>query len=104
MPQSHPAQAGVGLWLLAIASLAACSGGRGVNAAPGPETLAARPLPARPLGEQSPQLLAAWRRTDAEWADWTDPSAKHVRFIAVPGRAHGGVRLEVIDWGAMDRP
>lgn len=99
MPHSHLAQAAVGLWLLAIAGLAACSGGRAVNVAPEPETLAGRPLPARPLGEQSPQLLAAWRRTDAEWADWTDPSAKHVRFVAVPGHAKADVRLEVLDWG-----
>lgn len=99
MPQSHRASAGVGLLLLAIASLAACSGGRAANPAPGPETLAARPLPARPLGEQSPQLVAAWRRTDADWADWTDPSAKHVHFIAVPGHANRDVRLEVLDWG-----
>jgi pimeloyl-ACP methyl ester carboxylesterase len=61
-------------------------------------------LPARPVGEQSPQLVAAWRRTDAEWADWTDPSAKHVRFIAVPGSADGGIRLEVIDWGGHGPP
>src|SRR6266545_2066546 len=98
MPQSHPAQAAVGLLLLAITSLAACSGGRAAVVAAEPETPGTRPLPARPLGEQSPQLLAAWRRTDAEWADWTDPSAKHVRFIAVPGHANGGIRLEVIDW------
>jgi pimeloyl-ACP methyl ester carboxylesterase len=75
-----------------------------VNPAPGPATLAARSLPARPVGEQSPQLVAAWRRTDAEWADWTDPSAKHVRFIAVPGSADGGIRLEVIDWGGHGPP
>jgi non-heme chloroperoxidase len=99
MPQSHAGQAAVALLLLASASLAACQGGRAAVIAAGPESPGARPLPARPLGEQSPQLLAAWRRTDAEWADWTDPSAKHVRLIAVPGHANQDVRLEVIDWG-----
>jgi len=99
MPQSHPRQAAVGLLLLANTGLAACGPGRAPLIAAGPETPGARPSPARPLGEQSPELLAAWRRTDAEWAVWTDPSAKHVRFIAVPGRDTGVVRLEVLDWG-----
>jgi pimeloyl-ACP methyl ester carboxylesterase len=99
MPQSYPRKIAVGLVLLAIAGLAACSAGRAVKAAPGPENLSLPSLPARPLGEQGPELLAAWRRTDAEWARWTDPSAKHVRFIAVPGHSGGDIRLEVIDWG-----
>jgi non-heme chloroperoxidase len=100
MPQSHPSQATVGLLALALAGLAACSAGRrpAVIAAV-PASAEGRALPARPLGEQSPELLAAWLRTDAEWAVWTDPSAKHVRFIAMPGRANGDIRLEVIDWG-----
>jgi pimeloyl-ACP methyl ester carboxylesterase len=58
-------------------------------------------LPARPLGEQTPQLLASWLRTDAEWADWVDPSAKRVRFIAVPAKAGTTVRLEILDWGGQ---
>ena len=99
MPQSHRASAGVGLLLLAIASSAACSGGRAANPTPRPEALVTRPLPALPLGERSAQLVAAWRRTDEEWADWVDPSTKHVRFIAVPGEAGKPVQLEVIDWG-----
>ena len=95
---SYPAQL-VGVLLLAGASLTACGGGRTAVNAARPEALGAHPLLARPLGEQSPQLLAAWRRTDAEWASWTDPSSKHVRFITVPGRAREKVRLEVLDWG-----
>jgi non-heme chloroperoxidase len=98
VPQSHPAQAAVELLLLASAGLGACSPGRTALIAAGAETPGARASPVRPLGEQSPELLAAWRRTDAEWAGWTDPSANHVRFIAVPGHAAGGVRLEVLDW------
>ena len=88
----------VGL-VLTIAGLSACTGGPAVKVAAGPDTRGTRALPARPLGEQSPQLLAAWRRTDAEWADWVDPSTKHVRFIAVPGQAGKNIRLEIIDWG-----
>jgi non-heme chloroperoxidase len=99
MTQSYPRKVAVGLVLLTIAGLAACGGGRAANVAPGPDTRSARALPARPLGEQSAQLLAAWHRTDAEWADWVDPSTKHVRFIAVPGQAGTHVQLEVIDWG-----
>lgn len=87
------------LRLLTVAALAACSGGRPASSPPRPLGHDTRPLPARPLGEQSPPLLAAWRRTDAEWARWVDPSAKHVRFIAVPAKASGRVRLEVLDWG-----
>ena len=100
MPQSYPRRIAVGLvHLTTIAGFAACSGGRPVKVAPGPDTRSARALPARPLGEQSPQLLAAWHRTDAEWADWVDPSTKRVRFIAVPGQSGKHVQLEVIDWG-----
>lgn len=99
MPQSHPTQVATELLLLAIAGLAACGGRRAVSAMPGTESPAVRPLPPRPLGEQSPQLLTAWRRSDAEWAKWTDPAAKRVRFIAVPGSADGDIRLEVLDWG-----
>jgi non-heme chloroperoxidase len=82
-----------------IAGVVACAGGRAVEVAAKPNTSGARALPVRPLGEQSPQLLAAWRRTNAEWAHWTDPSTKHVRFIGLPGQAGKNIRLEVIDWG-----
>jgi non-heme chloroperoxidase len=99
MTQSYPRKVAVGLVLLTIAGLAACGGGRAAKVAPGPDTPSARALPAHPLGEQSPQLLAAWHRTDAEWADWVDPSSKHVRFIAVPGQAGKNIRIEIIDWG-----
>jgi pimeloyl-ACP methyl ester carboxylesterase len=98
--QSYPAQF-VGVLLLACASLVACGGARAPVNAARPETPGAHPVPARPLGEQSPQLLAAWHRTDAEWASWTDLSSKHVRFITVPGRAREKVRLEVLDWGGQ---
>lgn len=87
------------LSLLVTAILLACGRGRGPVTATQGETPAAVPSSTRPLGEQSPQLLAAWRRTDAEWATWIDPSAQRVRFIAVPGPARHAVRLEVIDWG-----
>jgi len=99
MRQCYLAQVVVRLFLLAGTSLAACSGGRATVKAVRPELPGARSLPARPIGEQSPSLLAAWRRTDAEWADWVDPSTKHVRFVAVPGQAGKQVQLEVIDWG-----
>jgi non-heme chloroperoxidase len=85
--------------LLAGTSLAACSGGRATVNAARPEAPGTRALPALPLGEQSPSLLAAWRRSDAEWAHWVDPSTKHVRFVAVPGEPGKHVQLEVIDWG-----
>ena len=84
------------LWF-AIPALATCSGGPPAATVAKPETAGARTD--LPLGEQGPQLLAAWRRTDAEWARWTDTSASHVRFIAVPGPAGKDIRLEVIDWG-----
>jgi non-heme chloroperoxidase len=85
--------------VLVAAYLAACAGGRAAVNAARPEAPRVQPLPASPLGEQSPQLLRAWRRTDAEWTSWSDPSSKHVRFITVPGRAPEQVRLEIIDWG-----
>jgi pimeloyl-ACP methyl ester carboxylesterase len=88
-----------GVLLLAVTCLTACSGGQGTVNAARPEAPGARLSSAHPLGEQSPSLLAAWRRTDAEWANWVDPSTKHVRFIAVPGQAKKPVRLELIDWG-----
>lgn len=56
-------------------------------------------MPALPLGEHSAPLQAAWHRTDADWARWTDPSAKHVRFVTVPGHTNRDIRLEVVDWG-----
>jgi pimeloyl-ACP methyl ester carboxylesterase len=99
MLRSYLAQALVGVLLLAGTCLTACSGGRATINATRSEAPGAQPLQARPLGEQSPPLLAAWRRIDAEWADWVDPSTKHVRFVAVPGPAGKHVQLEIIDWG-----
>jgi len=56
-----------------------------------------------PRGDIRPHLLAAWRRTDAEWARWTDPSPHRVLFIPIAVRSLGDavkpVRLEVLDWG-----
>jgi pimeloyl-ACP methyl ester carboxylesterase len=94
MQPSHQRRA-ARLALLTMMGLAACSGGR----AAGPDNRSVRPLSTLPLGEQTPRLLAAWRRTGAEWADWVDPSAKQVRFLAVPAKAGETVRLEIIDWG-----
>ena len=99
MLQRYLAQVLVGVLLLAGTCLTACSGGRAPVTAPRPEAAGDQLLPALPLGEQSPDLLAAWRRTDTEWADWVDPSTKHVRFVAVPGQAGKHVQLELTDWG-----
>jgi len=56
-----------------------------------------------PCGDIIPHNLAAWRRTDAEWARWTDSSPHRVLFIPVSGRARADatkpVRLEVLYWG-----
>jgi pimeloyl-ACP methyl ester carboxylesterase len=61
------------------------------------------PLLTLPRGDITPQKLAAWRRTDAEWARWSDQSPHRVRFIPVAGRSRENaarpVRLEVLDWG-----
>jgi non-heme chloroperoxidase len=103
MPRPLSAQGTVGLLLLAISSITACSAGRApVTAARSGTGLYS--LPTHPLGEQGPELLTAWSRTDAQWADWSDPSAKRVRFIAVPGNASEDIRLEVIDWGGHGPP
>jgi non-heme chloroperoxidase len=99
MAQPCPRHIAHRLALSIIAGVVACTGGRAVEVGAGPDTNSVRALPVRPLGEQSPPLLAAWRRTNAEWAHWTDPSTKHVRFIAVPSQAGKNIRLEVIDWG-----
>jgi non-heme chloroperoxidase len=98
MPYSRFVPTRIRTALLATASLAACGGGQQAADAARPETAAARSAQSGPLGEQRPELLAAWRRSNAEWARWTDPSAKHVRFVVVPGR---NVRLEVLDWGGQ---
>ena len=56
-----------------------------------------------PRGDITPSKLLACRRTDAEWARWTDSSPHRARFIPVAGRDAGNaakpVRLEVLDWG-----
>jgi non-heme chloroperoxidase len=86
-------------FLLILTCLAACSRGPAAHTAAGPDRRSIRPSPTSPLGEQTPQLLAAWRRPNAEWADWGDPSAKRVRFIAVPSQVGKTIRLEILDWG-----
>jgi non-heme chloroperoxidase len=99
MRHSHWRRTVVGLALPTMVAGAACRAGQPARSAAEPGSRSIRPSLTHPLGEQTPQLLAAWRRTDAEWADWVDPSAKQVRFIAVPARAGETVRLETIDWG-----
>jgi non-heme chloroperoxidase len=99
MLQCHLARAHVGVLLLAGTCVTACSGGRPTVNAVRPEAPGAQALPAHPLGERSRPLLAAWRRTDAEWSDWVDPSTKHVLYVVVPGQPGKPVRLEVVDWG-----
>ncbi len=84
---------------LALAGLGACSGAHTAISTAEPRTSGSATAPPLPLGEQSPELLAAWRRSDADWAKWKDPAARHVRFVALPGHANGAVRLEVVDWG-----
>jgi len=52
-------------------------------------------------------MLAAWRRTDGEWARWTDRSPHRVLDVPVSGRALDNparpVHLEVLDWGGTGR-
>src|ERR671920_184661 len=76
--------------------------------APAVRPVAEAPRPASPMlgvprGDITPGKLAAWRRSDAEWARWSDPSTHRVLFIPVAGRAIGDkaqpVRVEVLDWG-----
>jgi non-heme chloroperoxidase len=61
------------------------------------------PLPVMPRGDITPSRLRAWRRTDAEWARWSDSSPHRAHFISVAGRDARDrtkpVRLEVLDWG-----
>jgi non-heme chloroperoxidase len=91
----------LGLWWLATGSLVACSRGSAVHPPARPDPRNASPVSALPLGERSPELLAAWSRSDADWAEWVDPSTKHVRFIDLPARDNGKIRLEAIDWGGQ---
>jgi pimeloyl-ACP methyl ester carboxylesterase len=89
---------------VAVLGLAGCgSTPRAPVTAANPATLNRPPLLTLPRGDITPEKLAAWRRTDAEWARWTDQSPHRVRFIPVAGRSRGNparpVRLEVLDWG-----
>jgi pimeloyl-ACP methyl ester carboxylesterase len=87
-----------------LAALACGSARRAPTAPPKPETSPSNsPLLGVPRGDITPRKLAAWRRTDAEWARWSDPSPHRVRFIQVAGMSPGDsarpMRLEVLDWG-----
>lgn len=87
--------------LLVAASIIGCGGTHG---APGTELGEVGPTNwtyARlwPRGDVTPRKLAAWRRGDADWARWIDPSSHQVRFVIVPRGRPGGVRIEVLDWG-----
>jgi pimeloyl-ACP methyl ester carboxylesterase len=97
-----PAHGTIGL--AAVLAALACGSAHRPPATATPVTSAHRaPLLTLPRGDITPQKLAAWRRTDAEWARWTDPSPHRVLFIPVAGRAREDttkpVRLEVLDWG-----
>jgi non-heme chloroperoxidase len=88
---------------LILATLGCSSTRPTPSAAAGPaDSIVRHPLLTLPRGDITPRKLAAWRRTDAEWARWTDPSPHRVLFIPVEGRSlenKGPVRLEVLDWG-----
>jgi non-heme chloroperoxidase len=99
--KSHLALASAILGTVFVGLSVACSGTH--SASPGRVTALAptdsRSARAEPRGDITQRKLAAWRRTDAEWSRWTDPSPHHVRFVTVPGGAPEGIRLEVLDWG-----
>ena len=87
-----------------LAGLACGSTHRAPGAVATPDTARSRPrLLNLPRGDITPHNLAAWRRTDAEWARWTDSSPHRVLFIPVSvgalGDATKPVRLEILDWG-----
>lgn len=87
-----------------LVSLACASTHRAPAATGTPEASARRlPLLTLPRGDITPDKLAAWRRTDAAWERWTDPSPHRVLSIPVAGRARDDtaspVRVEVLDWG-----
>jgi non-heme chloroperoxidase len=88
-------------WALVAASTMACSR---THAAPGTRVGEVEPATwtsagVWPRGDVTLLKLAAWRRSDAEWAHWVDPSPHQLRFVTVPRGSPRGVRLEVLDWG-----
>ncbi len=94
--------------MIALGAVLACAGCGTTHQAttmttPSDTTTSRARLPALPRGDITPDKLAAWRRTDAEWAAWSDQSPHRVLFIPVAGRSLGDaekpVRLEVLDWG-----
>jgi pimeloyl-ACP methyl ester carboxylesterase len=101
MFQLHCSEVTIGLAALALLGCASTSRPPVPAAKAVPQER--HPLLTVPRGDITPQKLAAWRRTDAEWARWTDPSPHRVRFIPVAGRSREDttkpVRLEVLDWG-----
>jgi pimeloyl-ACP methyl ester carboxylesterase len=95
-------------YVAGLAALAAALGCGSTQRPPGPLITAdSNPpraaLPVMPRGDITPSRLIAWRRTDAEWARWSDSSPHRARFIPVAGRdaldRARPVRLEVLDWG-----
>jgi non-heme chloroperoxidase len=90
--------------LVALSTLGCGGSGPTPSTSAQPETSTPRQeLLALPRGDITPRKIAAWRRTDAEWAHWADPSPHRVLFVPVAGRsldrAASPVRLEVLDWG-----
>lgn len=103
MALDRPVRGVVGLGAV-LAAVACGSTDRAPEAVATPDTARSRPpLLSLPRGDITPEKLAAWRRSDAEWARWTDPSRHKVLFIPVAGRSLAdtakSVRLEVLDWG-----
>ena len=103
MALARLARGTIGLGAL-LAAIACGSTHRAPATTATPETSTRRPpLLTLPRGDITPDKLAAWRRTDAEWARWTDPSPHRVHFIPIASRslddAAKPVRLEVLDWG-----
>ena len=102
MVSIRPARATT-IFIVVLATLG-CGSTRSSSTAAEPEVSPVRQsLAALPRGDITPRKLAAWRRTDAEWAHWTDSSPHRVRFVPVAGRSLGqaasAMRLEVLDWG-----
>jgi len=90
--------------LVAVVAALACASTRRGPALTAHDSIPPRAAPpAMPRGDITPSKLLAWRRTDAEWARWSDSSPHSARFIPVDGRDAADrtrpVRLEVLDWG-----
>jgi pimeloyl-ACP methyl ester carboxylesterase len=103
MPVVRPTQILTSLGVVVVTVGCGSTQRRPVTAAQLESSTVRAPLLTLPRGDITPRKLAAWRRTDSEWAHWFDSSPHRVRFIPVSGRALGDttkpVRLEVLDWG-----